>query len=120
MKELQFLALGLVAGVASGMFGIGGGVIVAPALILLFGFKELHGIGTSLSSLVLPVGLLGVIEHYRAGNVQVKPAILIALGIFLGAFFGAKLIIGMPPGMAKRVYGGFLLLIGSRMLFWGK
>lgn len=120
MRDFGFLALGLIAGVASGMFGIGGGVIVAPALILLFGFRELHGIGTSLSSLVLPVGLLGVIEHYRAGNVHVKTAILIALGIFIGAFFGAKLIIGMPPAMVKRLYGAFLLAIGSRMLFWGK
>ena len=120
MQMLTYLGIGLIAGVFAGMFGIGGGLIIVPALIFMMGFKELEATGTSLAALIPPVGLLGAIEYWRNGLINVRVALLIAAGLAVGAFFGAKIIIGLPPHVIRRIYGIFLLLIASRMLFWGK
>lgn len=93
---------------------------MVPALIYIFQLRDLQAIATSLAAQIPPVALLGAIEHYRAGNVNIRYAVLIAIGLFFGAFFGAKIIISMPPAAVKRIYAGFLLVIGLRMLIWGK
>ncbi len=120
MNYLLILAIGTVAGVFAGMFGIGGGLIIVPALIFLLKMKELEAIGTSLAALIPPAGLLGALEHYRAGNVQVRYAALLALGIFLGAYFGARIIISLPPVTIRRVYAVFLIVIAARWLVLGR
>lgn len=120
MNYLPLLGIGLVAGVFSGMFGIGGGLIIVPALLFLLQIKELEAIGTSLAALIPPVGLLGAFEYYRNGYINVKYAALIAIGLFIGAYFGAKIMIGIPPHMIKRIYGTFLAAIAIRMLVFGK
>jgi uncharacterized membrane protein YfcA len=120
MQILALLALGLVAGVFSGMFGIGGGLIIVPALIFFFGMKDLEALGTSLAALIPPVGLLGAAQYYRTGNLNIKYAIPIAVGLFVGAYFGARIIIGLPPATIRRLYAGFLLLVAGRMLLFGK
>ena len=120
MSYLVLLAIGLVAGVASGMFGIGGGLIIVPALLYMMKLKELEAIGTSLAALIPPVGLLGAIVHYRAGNIRVSYAVLLAAGLFVGAYFGAKIITPLDPRTIQRIYGIFLLLIAARMLIMGK
>jgi uncharacterized membrane protein YfcA len=120
MLIVALLALGFVAGIFSGMFGIGGGLIIVPALIFLFGIKDLEALGTSLGALIPPVGLLGAAQYYRTGNLNVKYAALIAIGLFVGAYFGAKFIIGLPPATIRRLYAGFLLIIAGRMLIFGK
>src|SRR5262245_31484356 len=120
MQIIGLLILGLVAGVFSGMFGIGGGLIIVPALIFFFGMKDLEALGTSLAALIPPVGLLGAAQYYRAGHIEVKYAALIAAGMFVGAYFGAKIIIGLPPSLIRRLYGGFLLIMAGRMLLFSK
>jgi uncharacterized membrane protein YfcA len=120
MQMLPYLGIGLVAGVFAGMFGIGGGLIIVPALVFLMGFKELQAIGTSLAALIPPVGLLGAMEYHRNGYIDVKVALVIAAGLAVGAIFGAKIIIGLPPVVIRRIYGTFLLVIAARMLLWGK
>lgn len=120
MQLLPFLGIGLVAGVFAGMFGIGGGLIIVPALIFLMGFKELEAIGTSLAALIPPVGLLGASEYWRNGYINIKVALLIAAGLTVGALLGAKIVIGLPPAVIRRLYGTFLLVIAARMLLWGK
>jgi uncharacterized membrane protein YfcA len=120
MQTLSLLGIGLVAGVFAGMFGIGGGLIIVPALIFLLGVRDLEAIGTSLAALIPPVGLLGAAEYYRNGYMNIKFAALIALGLFVGALFGAKIMIGLPPHLIKRIYGVFLLVIAARMLVYGK
>jgi uncharacterized membrane protein YfcA len=120
MIYLHLLAIGLVAGVFAGMFGIGGGLIIVPALLLIVKLKELEAIGTSLAALIPPVGLLGAMEYYRNGSINIRYAALIAAGLFVGAFFGAKIMIGLPPHLIRRIYAGFLLLIAGRMLIMGK
>ena len=120
MSELMLLGVGLAAGVAAGMFGIGGGLIIVPALIFLLGMKEKQAIGTSLAALIPPVGLLGAAEYYRSGYINIKYAALIAVGLFIGAYFGARIVISMPDVLIRRIYAIFLLVIAARMLIMGK
>jgi uncharacterized protein len=120
MSFLPLLVIGLVAGVFAGMFGIGGGLVIVPALIYLLKMKELEAIGTSLAALIPPVGLLGAREYYLNGYINVKYAGLIALGLLVGAYFGAKIMMPLPPGTIRRVYAVFLFAIATRMLIVGK
>jgi hypothetical protein len=112
---LLLLGLGLVAGVLSGLFGIGGGLVVVSALVLVGRWPILQATGTSLGALLLPVGLLGAMEYHRRGLLDVKASALIALGIFLGVWFGAKLAIGTPPATLQRMFAVFLVFMAVRM-----
>jgi uncharacterized membrane protein YfcA len=120
MTYLILLAIGSTAGVAAGMFGIGGGLIIVPALLVFLKLKPLEAIGTSLAAIIPPVGLLGAAEYYRSGFIHIRYAALIAVGLFVGAYFGARIMISLPKTVVLRVYGGFLLAIAARMLIWGK
>jgi uncharacterized membrane protein YfcA len=120
MQNLGLLAVGLVAGIFSGMFGIGGGLVIVPALIFFFGIEQIRANATSLAALIPPVGLLGAAVYYRQGYIDIRWALLIAAGLFVGAFLGAKIAIGLSPLLLKRAYGIFLLAVGLRMLVLGK
>ncbi len=117
MHLLLLAVLGLGAGLLAGMFGIGGGVVLVPGLVLLVHQDPRTASGTSLAALVLPTGLLGALEYYRAGHVDVRAALVIAAGLFAGAFFGAKLVIGFDPALARRAYAVFLVAVGARLFF---
>jgi uncharacterized membrane protein YfcA len=120
MNYLGLLVVGLLAGVAAGILGLGGGVIIVPALLYLFNVPILEATGTSLAALIPPVGLLGAMEYYRTGHINVAYAALLALGLFIGTYFGARLAAHLSPALIYRIYGAFLLVIGTRMLFWAK
>jgi len=117
MNLALMVALGLGAGVLAGMFGIGGGLVIVPGLVILLHLDPKTAAGTSLAALVLPTGLLGAYEYYREGLVDVRAALIVAGGLFFGAYFGAKIIVGLDPLMARRVYAVFLFAMGARMLF---
>jgi uncharacterized protein len=108
--------IGLVAGVASGLFGVGGAIVIVPALVLVLKTTQHAANGTALAAMLLPVGLLGVVEYYRRGEVNIPHAILIALGLFVGVLIGAKLAGGMSDLLLRRVFGGVLLLVSVRLL----
>lgn len=110
-----FIGIGLAAGVLAGMFGIGGGIVIVPALIILAKMSATSATGTSLGALLLPVGALGAWEYWRHGHVNVKAAALIALGLFLGAWFGARLAIQLPPHVLRRSFAVFLLVVAVRL-----
>ncbi|NWF60360.1 MAG: sulfite exporter TauE/SafE family protein [Fischerella sp.] len=117
---LQLLLIGLVAGVAGGMFGIGGGAIMVPAMVLLIGLDQKFATGTSIAAQILPIGILAAIIYYRNGNLNIKYAVIIAVGLIIGNLFGA-LFANQPfisSEMIKKLYGIFLLLIGLRYLFF--
>ncbi len=120
MPYVALLLIGLLAGVAAGMFGIGGGLIIVPALMLVLKAKPLEAIGTSLAALIPPVGLLGAVEYYRNGHIRLGWAALVAAGIFAGAFFGARIMISLPEAAVRRIYAVFLLVMSLRMLIMGK
>jgi len=113
--SLIFLVIGLLAGVLSGVFGIGGGVVIVPALIFLAGVAPITATGTSLGALLLPVGALGAYEYYRRGHLQIGAALWIALGLFLGAWLGAKLAHHLSPLQLRRSFAIFLVLVAGRM-----
>ena len=115
---IQLLLVGLAAGVAGGMFGIGGGAIMVPAMVLLIGMDQKFATGTSIAAQILPIGILAAIVYYRNGNVNIKYAVFIAIGLIVGNFFGA-LFANQPfisSETMKKLYGIFLLLIGLRYL----
>lgn len=112
------LLVGVIAGVLSGLFGIGGGLVIVPFLMKVLKFSTKKAAGTSLGALMLPVGLPGVLLYYNAGQLNIGSAIPVALGLLVGAIFGAKLTIAMPSTVVKRVYAIFLLIM-SINFFWG-
>ena len=115
--SLLFLLVGLLAGVLSGVFGIGGGVVIVPALIFIGGFVPIAATGTSLGALLLPVGALGAYEYYKKGNLNIGASLWIALGLFLGAWLGARLAQHLSPVQLRRAFAVFLVLIAGRMWF---
>jgi uncharacterized membrane protein YfcA len=112
---LTYILVGVGAGVMSGLFGIGGGVVIVPALLL---FARMHphlATGTSLSVFLLPVGILGAIQYYRSGNIDVHATLWIALGLLAGAFFGARLALALDGVLLKRLFAVFLMLVAIRV-----
>lgn len=107
--------IGLAGGVLSGIFGIGGGLVIVPGLILLLGMTAKQAAGTSLAALLLPVGILGAIEYWRAGYIDVRIAAVVAVGILIGAFLGARFAIGLPNELIGRAFGVLLLVVGARL-----
>ena len=114
---LLYITVGLLAGILSGAFGIGGGVIMVPLLVLWFGLTQHQAQGTALAVMLAPVFILAVTRYYAAGNVNVQMAIFIACGFVVGALLGAHLIQGVPDATLKRAFGVFLILIGVKMAF---
>ena len=110
-----FLAIGLTAGVLSGLFGIGGGILIIPALIFFAKFHAKLAIGTSLGAMLLPVGLLGAYAYYQDGNLNIKASLLIALGLFLGAFVGAKLAQTLSGTTLQRMFAVFIVVMAIRL-----
>jgi uncharacterized protein len=119
MQILGLVAIGIVAGVAAGMFGIGGGLIIVPALVLLHKMSQHAAVGTSLGAILLPVGALGAWVYWKNGNLNVRYSLLIAAGLLVGAFIGAKLVEPVSDLTLRRIFGGFLLLVSIKMI-WGK
>ncbi|PMB01022.1 permease [Fischerella thermalis CCMEE 5268] len=117
---IQLLVIGLVAGVAGGMFGIGGGAIMVPAMVLLMSMDQKFATGTSIAAQILPIGILAAIVYYRNGNLNIKYAVIIAVGLIVGNLFGA-LFANQPfvsSELMKKLYGVFLLVIGLRYLLF--
>ncbi len=107
-----FLAIGVVSGVTAGIFGVGGGILIVPALTFLAGFTQESATGTSLAVLLPPVGLLAVMQYYKMGHVDIKAAVLIALGLFAGAWLGAFVAHKMGDAWLKMSFGIFVTLVG--------
>jgi len=111
-----FLLLGLLAGVLSGLVGIGGATIIIPALVLLFGFSQHAAQGTTLALMVPPIGLLAAWTYYKAGFVDLKIAAFVCIGFFLGGLIGAKFALAIPETILKKIFGAVLLLVSLRMI----
>ena len=113
---IGLLILGVVAGVAAGMFGIGGGLIIVPALVLLYGMTQHAAVGTSLGAILLPVGALSAWVYWKNGNLNLRYSLLIAAGLLVGGFVGAKLVEPVSDLALRRMFGGFLLLVSIKMI----
>jgi uncharacterized membrane protein YfcA len=116
MTWLLVSLLGLLAGVVSGLFGVGGAVVIIPGLVLIAKLPQHTAHGTSLAALLLPVGLLGVLEYAKRDQVHWVYAGVVAAGLLIGAYFGARLAGSLNDVMLRKAFGVFLLLVSAKLL----
>jgi len=116
MVQIAYIILGVIAGWLSGILGIGGGLVLIPALVFVFGLTQLQAQGTTLALMVPPIGLLAAIRYYQSGNVKLGMAGFICLGFFVGGLLGANLVQSLPEPLIRKTFALFLLLVSLRML----
>ncbi|MEO6537577.1 MAG: sulfite exporter TauE/SafE family protein [Ferruginibacter sp.] len=114
------IIIGVAAGMLGGMVGIGGGIIIVPALIYFLGFSQKMAQGTSLAILLLPIGLLGVMQFYKQGYIDIKVSLVIAIAFFFGSYFGSKIALSLSQETVKKIFAVLILLIALKMLFLDK
>jgi uncharacterized membrane protein YfcA len=113
---IGLLIIGLFSGLMAGMFGLGGGVILVPAMVILLGFTQIAANGTSLVVLTLPVGIFGCLEYYRKGKLRLRPALAVGAALAVGSWFGAGIALGLSPQLLSGLYGAFLVYNGWRYM----
>jgi len=116
MNIALLLLLGLLAGVLSGLLGIGGGILIVPALVLVFGLSQHAAQGTTLALMVPPIGLLAAWTYYRQGQVDIRAAALICLGFFFGGLIGAKFATLINGALLKKIFGAILVVVAVKMI----
>ena len=114
---LFYMILGFASGILSGLFGIGGGILIIPGLMYIMGFNQITAQGTSLAVLLPPVGLLGFLEYYRKGNVNIIAGILICITMFIGAKYGGSFANNLPQDIMKKSFAIFLVIVALKMFF---
>ncbi len=114
------LIVGLAAGILGGLVGVGGGIIIVPSLIYFLGFSQKQAQGTSLGILLLPVGILGVLQFYKAGYVDMRTVWLVSLGFLAGSYFGSKIALSLSQETVKKIFAILMILIALKMLFIDK
>lgn len=112
MSWLIFVIIGASSGVLSGIFGIGGGIVLVPALVYFAGFSQKLAVGTSLAVLLPPVGIAAALEYYRHGNVDFRVALIVAVSLITGSWLGAKMANGLDEQSLKIAFGLFLIALG--------
>jgi uncharacterized membrane protein YfcA len=117
---LMLTLVGLAAGALSGMVGVGGGIIVVPALVYFLGFTQMQAQGTSLGLLLLPVGFLAVINYYQKGFIDVKVVGIMCVAFVIGGYIGSKFSLSLPQDTVKKIFAVLLLLVAGKMLFLDK
>jgi uncharacterized protein len=115
---LILLTVGLLAGMLSGMVGIGGGIIIVPALVYFFKFSQHQAQGTTLFMFLLPIGILGVMNYHKAGYVDYKTALIIAASFVIGSYFGSKFAISLDQRTVKQIFGVLIIILGIKMAFF--
>jgi uncharacterized membrane protein YfcA len=115
---LLLIIVGLAAGVLSGMVGVGGGIIVVPALVIFLGFSQHQAQGTSLGLLLLPVGILAVMNYYNKGYIDIKVVAIMSIAFVLGGWLGSKLSLSLPQDTVKKIFAIVLFYTAFRMMGW--
>jgi len=114
---ILLVLIGVSAGVIAGALGVGGGIIIVPALVFVFGMSQHHAQGTSLAVLLFPVGILAVMNYYRKGFVNFRFALILIAAFILGSYFGSLFSISLPENTLKKLFGILMLAAGLRMIF---
>jgi uncharacterized membrane protein YfcA len=113
LSYIGFLFVGAFTGAIAGMFGIGGGVFVIPAMVYIFGFSQKTATGTSLAMLLPPIGILAFLQFYKSGQVNVPAAVLLIAGFLAGSWLSAGYAVALPDLLLKRLFGGLLIVMGA-------
>lgn len=117
---ITLIIIGIFSGALSGLVGVGGGIIIVPCLIYFLGFSQKMAQGTSLGILLLPAGILGVLQYYKQGQVDFKVVVIVAIGFIVGNFFGSKLALSVSDTLLKKIFAILLIIIAIKMLFIDK
>jgi uncharacterized membrane protein YfcA len=111
------IIIGVITGLMAGMLGIGGAIIMIPALVFFMGFSQQMAQGTSLAVMLPPVGIFATYNYWKAGQVDIKFALILAAAFIIGSFFGSKIALNLPQAVLKKIFGILLLLVAAKMLF---
>ena len=114
------LVIGLAAGILGGLIGVGGGIIIVPSLIYFLGFSQKEASGTSLGILLLPVGILGVLQFYKAGYIDMRTVWLVSFGFLVGSYFGSKIALRFSQETVRKIFAVVMILIALKMIFFDK
>lgn len=117
---LIIILVGIAAGMLSGLVGVGGGLVIVPALIYFIGFSQKTAQGTSLGLIMLPVGILGVLQYYKQGYVDFRVVGILAVGFLAGSYFGSKIALSLPQETVKKIFAVLMIIIAIKMLFLDK
>ena len=117
---LIIILVGITAGMLSGLVGVGGGLVIVPALVYFIGFSQKTAQGTSLGLIMLPVGILGVLQYYKQGHVDFRIVGILAIGFLAGSFFGSKIALSLSQENVKKIFAVFMIIIAVKMLFFDK
>ena len=117
---LIIIMVGLAAGMLSGLVGVGGGIIIVPALVYFIGFSQKTAQGTSLALIMLPVGIFGVLQYYKQGHVDFRIVGLLAIGFLAGSFWGSKIALNLPQEAVKKIFAILMIIVAIKMLFLDK
>jgi|SRR6516162_3133440 uncharacterized membrane protein YfcA len=112
--------IGLAAGMLSGLVGVGGGIIIVPALVYFLGFNQHQAMGTSLGILLLPAGILAVLNYYKNGFIDIKVVIVLFIGFILGGYFGSKISLSLNQDVLRKIFAIMLMITAVKMLFFDK
>ena len=111
------IIIGVITGLMAGMLGIGGAIIMIPALVFFMGFSQQMAQGTSLAVMLPPVGIFATYNYWKAGQVDIKFALILAAAFIIGSVFGSKIALDLPQAVLKKIFGVLLLLVAAKMLF---
>jgi uncharacterized protein len=114
---LILIVIGILTGVMAGMLGIGGAIIMIPALVFFLGLSQQTAQGTSIAVMLPPIGIIAAYNYYEAGQVNIKFALILAAAFIIGSYFGSKIALNIPPTVLKKIFGILLLLVAAKMLF---
>ncbi len=117
---LIVILIGIAAGILGGLVGVGGGIIIVPALVYFIGLSQKTAQGTSLGLIMLPVGILGVLQYYKQGHVDYKVVGLLAIGFLVGSYFGSKFALTLSQETVKKIFASLMIIIAVKMLFFDK
>jgi uncharacterized protein len=120
MEILIFISIGLAAGILSGLFGVGGGIIIVPALVFFAGMTQHNAQGTSIGLMLLPIGILAAYNYHKTGNLDIKAGLIVASAFVLGGYFGSKIALNIDQLLLKRLFGILLLVVAIRLIFFSK
>ncbi len=116
LSFLILLAIGLAAGILSGIAGVGGGVIVIPALVFAMGMSQFEAQGTSLAMMIPPIGIMAAYNYYQDGYINWKYALVLAIFFVIGGYIGSKFILNIPQNLVRKGFAIFIIMVGIKML----
>ena len=117
---ILLVVIGIISGALSGLVGIGGGIVIVPALVFFLGYSQKLAQGTSLGILLLPVGILAVLQFYQAGYVKIPTVLLVSAGFIVGSYFGSRIALSIPQATVKKLFAVLILIVALKLLFFDK